>query len=89
LSENPAHVTAEAAVLQVVRDAIGDASIAPHDDFYQAGGHSLLILKITRRLHEEFALDLDLRQFWVNARMDALAAACRPTVPEGVAGDGR
>jgi acyl carrier protein len=68
----------EDAVLTVLRETIGDDTISTDDDFYQVGGHSLLILRVTKRLRAEFGLELDLRQFWTNAQVAALISACRP-----------
>ncbi|MEV0238071.1 phosphopantetheine-binding protein [Nonomuraea sp. NPDC050786] len=80
MSDNLSRADTESAVLLVLCDVIGNDAISLHDDFYMVGGHSLLILKIRHRLRNEFSLDLDLRQFWVNARVDSLVSACRPVV---------
>lgn len=66
------------AVLTVLRDAIGNDAISVTDDFYEAGGYSLLIIRVVRRLSQEFGLVLEARQFAVNSQVAALIAACRP-----------
>lgn len=68
--------SASDAVLTVLRDLIGNESISLTDDFYLAGGHSLLILPIVKRLREEFGIHLDVRYFGVNSQVAALVAAC-------------
>jgi nonribosomal peptide synthetase DhbF len=67
-----------AAVLAVLRDVIGTDAIAPEDDFYLVGGHSLMILTIARRLKAEHDVVLDPRQIGRNSQVAAIIAACRP-----------
>ncbi len=69
-------------VLLVLREAIGSETISLTDDFYLAGGHSLLIVRIIQRLRKQFAIDLPIRQFGVNSQIAALVAACRPSTTE-------
>jgi hypothetical protein len=69
--------SANEAVLTVLREAIGDNSIISTDDFYLVGGHSLLIVRVVRRLHKEYGLILDFRQFAINSRIEAIIQACR------------
>jgi acyl carrier protein len=71
------------AVLAVLRDALEDETLGPADDFYLAGGHSLLILRIVRRLADEFGIELDPRQFAVNSQFASLIAAARPLPTAG------
>jgi Phosphopantetheine attachment site len=63
-------------LLTVLQDVIGCGPLSPTDDFYLVGGHSLLIVRVTKRLREQFGLHLDPRAFGVNSQLAALIAAC-------------
>lgn len=71
----------EQAVLTVLRRIVGNDAIAPSDNFFLIGGHSLLIVKIVRQLRTEYGLDLDARQFASNPQVASLISACRPIPP--------
>jgi hypothetical protein len=75
-------------VLTVLRELIGNDSISLTDDFYLVGGHSLLILRIVKRLREEFGIHLDARYFGVSSQIAALVAACE-TLHDRGGGAGR
>jgi hypothetical protein len=66
------------AVLGVLRDVIGEPALGPGDDFYLAGGHSLLVMRVVRRLRVECGLELAPRAFAMSSQIAALIAACRP-----------
>lgn len=85
MSREPGQQIVGERVLAVLREVIGDPAIGPADDYYLAGGHSLLIIRIVRRLRQEHKIDLDARQFGVNAQIAALMAAARP-LPESSGG---
>ena len=65
-------------VLEVLREAVGNPDLTPEDDFYAAGGHSLLIMRIVRTLRVEHGITLSPRAFWVDAQVAALMAAAVP-----------
>jgi Phosphopantetheine attachment site len=65
-------------VRALVAEIIGNPDITLVDEFFAAGGHSLLIIPLVRRLELEHGLLLDPRAFGVNAQIWALAEACRP-----------
>ena len=73
-------------VLGVLQEVIGNDEITPDDDFYLAGGHSLLLVRISRKLRIEHGLELPMQAFWADPHVAALMAAARPI--EGVAGGG-
>ncbi|MDP9649633.1 nonribosomal peptide synthetase protein BlmIV [Paraburkholderia caledonica] len=75
----------ERAVLDVWKDVLGDATIAPDDLFEQVGGHSLLAIRLVDTLNRRFGTSLRLVEFFsrptVREQAAALAAqlaACRP-----------
>ena len=70
----PRHVEA---LLDVVSLLVGGA-VEPRDDFYDVGGHSLMIVQVIRRLDAEHGLVLDPRAFARSTTLDDLAAAIRP-----------
>jgi hypothetical protein len=82
----PSETTAGEQVLAALRQMIGDSSLSPTDDFYLAGGHSLLIMRIVRCLRDEHGIDLDVRSFGVNSQVAALMAVARP-LPGWAAGE--
>jgi acyl carrier protein len=65
-------------ILTVIRELLGSDTISPSDDYYLAGGHSLLIVRIIRSLRDRYGIELDARQFAANAQIAALMAAGRP-----------
>jgi acyl carrier protein len=71
------------AVLTVLREELANPALDLTDDFYAAGGHSLMIASIARRLRSEYSLQLNLRQFAVNTQIAAIANACQVVSVEG------
>ncbi|MCD9904115.1 phosphopantetheine-binding protein [Streptomyces sp. MT29] len=49
--------------------------VGVHDDFFQLGGHSLLILRAIALLRERHGLELTVRAFVEHHTLDAIAAA--------------
>jgi Phosphopantetheine attachment site len=69
-------------VRALIADVIGNPDITPVDEFFAAGGHSLLIIPVIRRLKVDHGLVLDPRAFGVNGQIWALAEACHPVTAE-------
>jgi Phosphopantetheine attachment site len=65
-------------VRTMIGEVIGNPDVALLDEFFAAGGHSLLIMPVVHRLKVEHGLVLDPRSFIVNAQIWALAEACHP-----------
>jgi Phosphopantetheine attachment site len=82
MSQEPSGPPIGEQVLAVMRDVIGNPDLTPADDYYLAGGHSLLIVRIVRRLRRVHHIELDARQFAVNSQLAALMAAARPVAAD-------
>jgi amino acid adenylation domain-containing protein len=54
----------EAKVLAVVRESLQSTTLEPQDNFFLAGGHSLLGMQLITRIRSAFGVDLSLRQLF-------------------------
>jgi acyl carrier protein len=54
-------------------DALGTDAIAPDDDFFMLGGHSLLILEVVDAVEEATGVEIPLRLFFEQPRVEPLA----------------
>lgn len=63
----------EAAVRQAVAVVLGRDDVAADGDFFSAGGHSLLALRLLSTLRTRFALDLTLRDLFAASTPRAIA----------------
>jgi acyl carrier protein len=63
--------------LAVVRgawaDALGVEAIEPDDDFFMLGGHSLLILEVVDSVEQATGVEIPLRLFFEQPRVEPLA----------------
>ncbi|MEU6298724.1 amino acid adenylation domain-containing protein, partial [Streptomyces erythrochromogenes] len=51
----------EQALGRLFEDILGVPEIGPHDDFFDLGGHSLLVSRLVRRIRAELGASVDLR----------------------------
>jgi non-ribosomal peptide synthetase component F/acyl carrier protein len=65
----------ERAVLTAIEDVLRLPSLSVNDDFFDLGGHSLLVAKVTARLNQEFGLSLPLRTLFEARTAERLAEA--------------
>lgn len=63
----------ERKLTRVWRQVLGVESIGASDDFFEAGGHSLLAARIVAILREEFAVDLPMTAIFVSPSIARLA----------------
>ena len=70
-------------VLDVWREAFGDPSIGPDDDFFLSGGHSLLAVRLFSLLERRLGVELSLSVLFDHPTPRALAAAVLPTATGG------
>lgn len=54
------------------------------DDFFEVGGHSLMMAEIQRRLHDELKIHIDMETLFRNSSVLQLGKAIQPTVIEQV-----
>jgi amino acid adenylation domain-containing protein len=64
----------EAKLLGIVRGLLQNDGISAADNFFLAGGHSLLGMQLLMRLSEEFSVSLSLRQLFEAPTAERLAA---------------
>ncbi|NDU78986.1 hypothetical protein GWI34_41355, partial [Actinomadura sp. DSM 109109] len=69
-------VSAEQAMLTVLRTLLDDFSIGANDDFFMVGGHSLLAMRFVGQLRRE-GLVIEVRDIFEKRTVRALAALAR------------
>ena len=75
----------EERLLLMVRDLLGNRTVAPEDSFFLAGGHSLLGMQLVMRLREIFGVDLTLRQLFEAPTVERLAGVIETMLVDDVA----
>ncbi|GAA1302390.1 non-ribosomal peptide synthase/polyketide synthase [Saccharothrix xinjiangensis] len=80
----------EEALAGLFREVLGVPSVSADDDFFAAGGHSLLALRLVGRVRAVFGAELGLREVFdaptvaaLAARLAPAAAARPPITPRG------
>jgi amino acid adenylation domain-containing protein len=63
----------ERAIAGVWREVLGVARVGVHDNFFESGGSSLLIVKLHARLKEALGQDVPVMELFRHATIDALA----------------
>jgi len=54
----------EAKLLQIWRDVLQFPDVGVRDNFFEIGGHSLLILQVTKQIYEHFGVELSVAEFF-------------------------
>ncbi|MFA1538084.1 amino acid adenylation domain-containing protein [Actinomadura monticuli] len=65
------------------REVIGAADIGPDDDFFQVGGHSLLVAKVIGRMRERLGVQIPFRALFEHSTVARLAAFTTARLAEG------
>jgi amino acid adenylation domain-containing protein len=65
----------EQVLAEIWSDLLGVEGLGIHDDFFQLGGHSLLVAKLAARLRQAFKVELSLVEVFKRPTIAALAAA--------------
>jgi amino acid adenylation domain-containing protein len=63
----------EEALMEIWREVIGVEKVGLHDDFFDLGGHSVLVAQITSRVRQVFEVDLSMRHLFGAPTVGALA----------------
>ncbi len=74
-------------LLEIYREVLRRGDVAPDDSFAELGGHSLQVVKLFARIHEEFGADLPIATLFdkPSARLLAQAIDDAPTRPKAKA----
>ncbi|MFI1935378.1 type I polyketide synthase [Streptomyces sp. NPDC020330] len=59
----------ERRVTEIWREALGLDDIGVDDNFFELGGESLLLMRIVAQLREQFAVNMSIRQLYINDRL--------------------
>jgi hypothetical protein len=65
----------EVSLVGIWRELLGIEKLGVEDDFFHAGGHSLLLTQLASRIQTEFGVEVPLRTLFENPRIDAMALA--------------
>ncbi|MEK0098076.1 acyl carrier protein [Streptomyces sp. A475] len=63
-------------VIEVYGKVLGTSEVDAESDFFDIGGHSLLVMEVISILRTEYGVSVPARQFLTDARAEAVAAAC-------------
>jgi len=63
----------EEKLLTVMRELLKNDAVSPEDNFFLAGGHSLLGMQLVMRLRDAFGVDLTLQQLFEAPTVERLA----------------
>ncbi|MBX3176185.1 MAG: amino acid adenylation domain-containing protein [Candidatus Hydrogenedentes bacterium] len=77
----PPETPTEEALLAIWEAVLGVADIGVEDDFFQLGGHSLLLTRLLLRIRDAFGVDLPLGAVMAAPAIRALAAAIDAAAP--------
>ncbi|MYX27466.1 hypothetical protein GTY75_12520 [Streptomyces sp. SID8381] len=64
------------AVLETYGKVVGAPEVGAESDFFEIGGHSLLVMEVISLLRTEHGMTVPAWQFLTDARAQAVAAAC-------------
>lgn len=60
-------------VLGIFKNVIKSDRITALDDFFEVGGHSLLMTQVISRIRKEFEIDVNIQEFFVHRSAESLA----------------
>jgi hypothetical protein len=69
-------------VIDVCRDLLENPDVAPNDDFFVVGGHSMLAARLVQRLSEEFGVDVPLLMVFEHPVLFELAGELDAQFPQ-------
>ena len=71
----------EEKIAEIWQEILGVEKVGIDDNFIQLGGHSLLVISIISRIHQEFDVELQLMDVFNNPTVRELARLVRDTMP--------
>ncbi|HVH12052.1 MAG TPA: non-ribosomal peptide synthetase, partial [Longimicrobium sp.] len=67
-------------------EVLGAPRVGVHDDFFQLGGHSLLIMRLIARVHDAFGLELSIRTVFATPTLEGMAGEIEARIYEDIDG---
>lgn len=67
-----ARIDVESAIAAIWRDVLGIEEIAPDEDFYTLGGHSLTASRVTSRIRRTLGVEIPLTAFFAHPTVASL-----------------
>jgi amino acid adenylation domain-containing protein len=77
----------ERAIARVWEEVIGRAAVGRDENFFDLGGHSLLMVQVQGRLRQELGRELSMVELFQHATVAALAEHCEPPAVEPAAAE--
>ena len=71
----------EEKVAAIWQEVLGVEKVGINDNFIQLGGHSLLVISIIAKIHQEFDVELQLMDVFSNPTVKELAQLIRDSIP--------
>ncbi len=71
----PPRTQTETRIAEIVAKLLDGVPVGRNSDFFALGGHSLLATRLMDALANEFSVELDVREFFLNATVSYLAAS--------------
>jgi amino acid adenylation domain-containing protein len=71
----------ELRLARIWMDVLEVTHVAPADDFFDLGGHSLRAVRVASRIHDEFQVELPLTAFFTHRTLERLASLLRASAP--------
>jgi amino acid adenylation domain-containing protein len=70
----PPHTPAQQVLAEIWAEVLPVARVGVNDDFFDLGGHSLLIMRLLAGVHEAFGVELSIRAVFAEPTLGAMAA---------------
>lgn len=73
------------AIHKICAEALNYPELKADEDFFDAGGHSLMMAEIQRRLHDDLKVHINMESLFRNSSVIKLSKAIQPTLTEHTA----
>jgi acyl carrier protein len=73
--DNEPQTPTQVALAEIWRDVLGLSFVGRRDDFFDLGGHSILVTRVVARINQKLGLELPLRRFFESPVLEDIADA--------------